>query len=164
MRTRQSVTNGSSVSGDAARGAVSRIGRLESTAAIRSRRRSGSILWAAVLLVCAVAAFAATSARSSAAPARSKPIKIAVFPFELEDVSPAASYVGKAAAGDDSVQRAALRLATAAARMELARSGRYSIVSVKGVDAKPAEDHELRDCHGCEAAIARKLGSVRVPS
>ena len=112
----------------------------------------------ATLLLCAAAAFGVVSARSSAEPAKSKPIKIAVFPFELEDVSPAATAVGVAPAPDPSVQRA-LQMATSAARKELARSGRYSIVSIKGVNAKPMEEHKLRDCHGCEATIARKLGA-----
>lgn len=112
----------------------------------------------ATLLLCATAAFGAISARSSAEPARPKPIKIAVFQFELEDVSPAEAYVKKAAANEATVQRT-LQMTTRAAREELARSGRYSIVNVKGVNAKPGEDHRLRDCHGCEAAIARKLGA-----
>lgn len=112
----------------------------------------------AVLFVCAVVTFGAMSIPSTAAPARPGPIRIAVFGFELDDVSPAAAYVGKAAAKDDS-SRIALQKATTAAREELASSGHYSIVNVDGADAKPVEQHMLRVCDGCEAAIARKLGA-----
>lgn len=50
-------------------------------------------------------------------------------------------------------------MATKAAREELLSSGHYSIVSVDGADAKALKEHTLRDCNGCEAAIARKLGA-----
>ena len=46
-----------------------------------------------------------------------------------------------------------------AAREQLAGSGRYRIVSVDGVDATQVHDRTLRNCDGCEAAIARKLGA-----
>jgi hypothetical protein len=59
-----------------------------------------------------------------------------VFPFELEDVSPVATAVGMAPAQDSSVQQA-LQMVTSAARKELARFGRYSIVSIKGVQVLP---------------------------
>ena len=111
----------------------------------------------AALLLCAVITFGVTSVRLAAAPARSGAIKIAVFGFELDDVSPAAAYGGKPAAKDDS--QAKLQMATEAARAELASSGRYSLVSVDGVEAKPVKDHMLRTCDGCEAAIARTLGA-----
>lgn len=109
---------------------------------------------AAALFLCAAAAVGVAGTSSSAAPARSSAIKIAVFGFELDDVTPAAAYVGKV----DSTQKS-LQMATKAARAELARSGRYSIVSVNDVDAKAVKDHTLRNCQGCEATIARKLGA-----
>lgn len=109
--------------------------------------------------LCAVAALAAASPPSGAAePSRAAPIKIAVFGFELDDATPAAAYVGKSSDRADAT-RTALRKATLAAREELARSRRYSIVSVKGAHAKAVEDRTLRNCGGCEAAIARKLGA-----
>ena len=115
----------------------------------------------AALLLCTAAAFCAVSPRSSAdpsgsGPSGSGPIKIAVFEFELEDATPAAAYVGKPTAKDDS---AALAMATKAARKELASSGHYRIVGIDGVHAKPVADHTLRNCNGCEAAIARRLGA-----
>lgn len=55
--------------------------------------------------------------------------------------------------------RAALRKAIQAAREEPAASGRYRIGSVKGVHVRPVEHHAPRHCAGCEAAIARRLGT-----
>ncbi|MFZ0502047.1 MAG: DUF3280 domain-containing protein [Steroidobacteraceae bacterium] len=112
----------------------------------------------AVLFLCSAATFGAISIRSSAAPTRPGAIKIAVFGFELDDQTPAAAYVGKPAPKNDS-SRTDLQMVTKAAREELAGSGHYTIVSVDGADAKPVKDHTLRDCGGCEAAIARKLGA-----
>lgn len=110
----------------------------------------------AISFLCAVATFGAMSARSIAAPAQSGAIKIAVFGFEVDDVTPAEAYVGKPAAKKT---REELQMATKAAREELLSSGHYSIVSVDGADAKALKEHTLRDCNGCEAAIARKLGA-----
>ena len=64
------------------------------------------------------------------------------------------AYVGKPTTSDESLQKA-----TVAAREQLAGSGRYSIVSVDGVDAAQVHDRTLRNCDGCEATIARKLGA-----
>jgi len=41
----------------------------------------------------------------------------------------------------------------------LAESGRYSIVSTAGADLAAAQGHGLRNCRGCDAAIAAKLGA-----
>jgi hypothetical protein len=84
--------------------------------------------------------------------------KIAMFEFELEDVSAAASL--PAAAGPGAATSAALMdKVTLKARQVLAASGLYSLVDVSKVDAKPVLDKSLRDCNGCEAAIARQLGA-----
>lgn len=112
----------------------------------------------AALFLCATAMFGAMSVRSSAASARPGVVKIAVFGFELEDLTPADAYAGKAAAKNNSTQRE-LEMATEAARDELAGSGHYTIVSINGANAKAVKDHTLRNCDGCEAAIARKLGA-----
>lgn len=112
----------------------------------------------AALFLCVVATLGAMSVRANAAPARPGAVKIAVFGFELEDLTPAEAYGGKSAARHDS-SRSDLESATKAARDELAGSGHYTIVSVDGADAKAVKDHTLRNCDGCEAAIARKLGA-----
>jgi hypothetical protein len=72
------------------------------------------------------------------------PIKIAVFPFELEDSS-AASQAGSA---PDEAKY--LAESTEEAKRLLLQSGRYL-----PIDAGPATSgQDLRDCKGCEAATA----------
>ena len=44
-------------------------------------------------------------------------------------------------------------------RRLLTESGRYSLVDVSHVDAPDATAHTLRECDGCDAAIARRLGA-----
>ena len=104
--------------------------------------------------LCTLMVFGGMSGRSSAESTGSGAVKIAVFEFELEDATPAAEYVGKPTTSDESLQKV-----TVAAREQLAGSGRYRIVSVDGVDALQVHDRTLRNCDGCEAAIARKLGA-----
>jgi hypothetical protein len=76
-------------------------------------------------------------------------VKIAVFPFELEDFS-AASKGG---------ENPYLAQATEEAKKQLAASGRYSLVDTAAADMSAAKGQALRECGGCEAAIARKLGA-----
>jgi hypothetical protein len=90
----------------------------------------------------------------AANPAKALPIKIAVFDFELDDVSPAASASGVSSSGADVMEKV-----SGAARRVLAQSGRYSVVDVSRVDAKPVKEKSLRDCNGCEAGIALQLGA-----
>ena len=82
--------------------------------------------------------------RSAAAP-----VKIAVFPFELEDFSAAAGSVPP-----DDIDREQLRLSTEEARRLLAESGRYQLVDVGAANDEAAKAGKLRDCEGCEAKIA----------
>ncbi len=71
------------------------------------------------------------------------PIKIAVFPFELEDFS---------AAPDEAKY---LVESTEEAKRLLRQSGRYL-----PIDTRPASSgQDLRNCKGCEAATAAKLGT-----
>lgn len=86
--------------------------------------------------------------------AKSGPVRIAVFDFELEDASPSAELLGKV-----STDGAALEKVTSAARRELLQSGRYSLVDVSHADARAVTDQSLRNCDGCEAAIALQLGA-----
>lgn len=78
------------------------------------------------------------------------PIALAVFEFELEDMT--AASLGASAASDASH----LAEVSGAVREVLGQSGRYRIVDV-GREAAPAGG--LRDCGGCEAAMAKKLGA-----
>ncbi|MBW7974810.1 DUF3280 domain-containing protein [Bradyrhizobium sp. BR 10289] len=85
-----------------------------------------------------------------AALATPAPVALAVFDFELEDTT--AASAGASATSDASY----LAEVTAGVREALGQSGRYRIVEVGG---EAASVRALRDCNGCEAAIAQKLGA-----
>jgi hypothetical protein len=88
----------------------------------------------------------------AAEPVKPPPIKLAVFPFELEDFSAAAAYIPP-----DDIDREQLRLSTEEARRLIAESGRYQLVDVGAVDNEAARSGKLRYCGGCEARIAAGL-------
>ena len=67
----------------------------------------------------------------SAHAAASPPVKIAVFDFELEDVSAA----GAMSADDSAADSARMQAVTGEARKVLAQSGRYSLVETRDVCA-----------------------------
>ncbi|WP_167558823.1 DUF3280 domain-containing protein [Bradyrhizobium canariense] len=85
-------------------------------------------------------------------PAVHPPIKLAVFPFELEDFSAAAAYMPP-----DDIDREQLRLSTEEARRLIAESGRYQLVDIGEVHDEAAKAGKLRDCGGCDAKIAAGL-------
>ena len=87
------------------------------------------------------------------AAAADAPIKIAVFPFELEDFSAAKGQ------GTSPVETSYLAQSTEEAKQQLLQSGRYSLVDTAGADISAAKGQGLRNCNGCEAAIAMKLGA-----
>jgi hypothetical protein len=95
------------------------------------------------------AALTVAGAAGAVAPS---PVKIAVFPFELEDFSAGATYVPP-----DDIDREQLRLSTEEVRRLIAASGRYQLVDVSAVNDPPAKAGKLRDCDGCEARIAAGL-------
>ncbi len=103
------------------------------------------ILAPAMLLASSVVAGAAQAVVPS-------PVKMAVFPFELEDFSAAAAYVPP-----DDIDREQLRLSTEEARRLIAASGRYQLVDVSAVNDQAAKAGKLRDCDGCDARIAAGL-------
>ncbi len=92
----------------------------------------------------------AAAAGSAAAPA----IKLAVFDFELEDLSAAAVILGASTTSSASLDRA-----TQMARKEMAKSGRYLVIDPSGGGAALPKDRALEDCDGCDAAIASGLGA-----
>ena len=98
-----------------------------------------------------LAVHAAAGAAETVAPS---PVKMAVFPFELEDFSAAAAYVPP-----DDIDREQLRLSTEEARRLIAESGRYQLVDVGPVNEQIAKAGQLRDCDGCEAGIAAGLAA-----
>jgi len=105
--------------------------------------------------ILAPAMFLAGLAGAGAAePAAPQPIKLAVFPFELEDFSAAAAYLPP-----DDIDREQLRLSTEEARRLIAQSGRYQLVDVGAVGDEAARGGKLHDCDGCEARIAAGLNA-----
>lgn len=85
-------------------------------------------------------------------PGAPRPVKLAVFPFELEDFSAGAAYVPP-----DDVDREQLRLSTEEARRLIAESGRYQLVDVGAANDQTAKTGKLRNCEGCEGKIAAGL-------
>lgn len=83
---------------------------------------------------------------------------IAMFDFELEDFSGGGGVIPESAADAEQLRRA-----SEAARELIAQSGRYRLVDVAGAgdlpDATAARAHALRQCEGCDAPLAARLGA-----
>jgi hypothetical protein len=101
-----------------------------------------------------IVVLAGFSAANAAEPSAPSPVKLAVFPFEMEDFSAAAAYVPP-----DEVDREQLQLSTEEARRLIAASGRYQLVDVSAVSDQTAKAGKLRNCDGCEAKIAAGVGA-----
>jgi len=82
------------------------------------------------------------------------PVKLAVFPFELDDTSASADTTG-----DTASDVSGLADTTAAIRQLLAQGARYQIVDVSTASADVAKSHALHACSGCDAQIALGLGA-----
>lgn len=124
-------------------------GRQAGSGIIAHRIGARSTCVAAASLLCA-----ALLAALPASAATSAPIKLAIFDFELEDVSAGASSAGETPSDTEQLMHV-----TDEVRQLFAQSGRYSLVDVGAADAAAAKAHTLRDCQGCDAAIALKLGA-----
>ena len=100
-------------------------------------------------LLCAalLAAFAAEAVSAA-------PIKLAIFDFELEDLTDRPSSAGETPSDTEHLRRV-----TDEVRQLLAQSGRYSLIDVGSADAAAVKAHTLRECNGCDAGIALKLGA-----
>ena len=81
------------------------------------------------------------------------PVALAMFDFELEDTTGASA---EASATSDASYMAEV---SGSVREALGQSGRYRIVDVSGVRGEAGKGRALRDCGGCEAAIAKELGA-----
>jgi hypothetical protein len=90
------------------------------------------------------------------AAAETAPVKLAVFEFELEDFTAAVATPELVAA-----DAGHLADTTAAVRDALAKSGRYEIVDVSAAEDPEVAERALRDCNGCDAAIAQRLGAAQ---
>ena len=82
------------------------------------------------------------------------PISLVIFDFELEDFS-----AGASSAGIDSADAAQLANVTTAVRQLFKQSERYKLIDVSSADEAAVKSHTLRDCNGCDADIALKLGA-----
>ena len=82
------------------------------------------------------------------------PVKIAVFDFELEDKSAGAGIIPP-----DAHDIRYLGEATDQAKRMLAATGHFEIVETTTADLTATKQFGLRNCGGCEAGIARKLGA-----
>jgi hypothetical protein len=114
---------------------------------------SSSAIGSTGILILLVAVMPALSVHAASPP----PVNIAVFEFELEDVSAAGASSTSQTVSDSSRMQAV----TAEARRVLAQSGRYSLIDTNGVDAESVKERSLRSCDGCDAGIALKLGAER---
>jgi hypothetical protein len=99
-------------------------------------------------------AFVSRDIRVALAATQAGRIALAVFDFELEDTSAAASRTDP-----DASDAAHLSEVTNGVRELLGQSGRYQLIDVSGANVEAVKTHKLRDCGGCEAAIAEKLGA-----
>ena len=90
----------------------------------------------------------------AAAPVALTPVRLAVFPFELDDTSASAETTGETAS-----DASGLTETTDAIRQLLSQTGRYQIVDVGAADADAAKAHALHDCGGCDGPIALRLGA-----
>ena len=87
-------------------------------------------------------------------PAAAQPAKdIVVFDFEMMD-----SSAGSGIIPADEVDARYLAEATEVAKKYLQAQGAYKIVDTKSAAADLAQAGLFRDCKGCEARIASKLG------
>jgi len=84
----------------------------------------------------------------AAEPQKSPPVKLAVFDFELQDVTPAASYMKMTTSSAANLEKV-----SSEARRVLADSGRYTLIDTSKSAAKSVTEKSLRNCDGCEAAI-----------
>jgi len=82
------------------------------------------------------------------------PVRLAVFPFELDDTSASADTTG-----DTASDLSGLSDTTDAIRHMLSQGARYQIVDVSSASADPAKSRALHACGGCEAQIALGLGA-----
>jgi hypothetical protein len=114
-----------------------------------SRRGRALSFSAGALLLCAtlLPAFAASAGTSP-------PLKLALFDFELEDFSAGGSLLATNPADSETLKRV-----TDEVRQLIAQSGRYTLVDIGSADAEAVKAHSLRNCDGCDAGIALKLGA-----
>lgn len=100
------------------------------------------------LLVALVGTLFAFTAAAQAGP------RVAIFPFELIDVSLEGQYVGKRA---DETRR--LVLATEELRRLASRDAGYEVLDLGGLASEIEKSAPLYKCKGCEIDMARRIGA-----
>jgi hypothetical protein len=83
-------------------------------------------------------------------------VKIAIFPFELDDRSAGGGIIKQ-----DAIDTENLKLSTEEAQRMLSASGRYVPVDASGVMNEVTAAGGVRQCNGCDGALAKKLGADR---
>jgi hypothetical protein len=126
--------------------------KMKAAMPIRRNRFSSAIQPLGLLVFVVATALACPAQAASLAP-----VKIAVFEFELDDVS-AAGASSKVESAEDVTR---MKAVTDEARRLLTASGNYTLVDTVGVSAQAAKDGTLRNCNGCDAGIALQLGAER---
>jgi hypothetical protein len=86
--------------------------------------------------------------------AAGQPVKIAVFDFELQDSSGGGGIIAQ-----DAHDTRYLAEATEMAERLLVESGRYSLVETDDAGIEAEAPRGMRNCDGCEAPAAQKLGA-----
>lgn len=86
--------------------------------------------------------------------AESKPVKVAVYAFELDDFSAGGAYFAP-----DARDKSYLEQATAEAARQLAGSGRFAVIDTSGATDAPVKAHAMRSCSGCIGPITQRLGA-----
>jgi hypothetical protein len=106
-------------------------------------------------LSCFCAALSLLGAPAIAADAATKPMpKLAVFDFELEDMSAASVILGQGTTSSASLDRV-----TQMARSAMTKSARYDVIDPTQVTTKISPHTALKDCDGCETQAALELGA-----
>ena len=82
------------------------------------------------------------------------PVRIAVFGFELDDRSAGGGVVEA-----DEADKGHLKGSTELAYRLLEDSGRYRVIDASGMTDDIEASGGLRNCGGCEGALAQKLGA-----
>jgi ABC-type sugar transport system substrate-binding protein len=113
-----------------------------------------NILCRALVALCLLGSFGLLGSLAAASDSAAPTVKIAVFDFELEDLSAASVLLGQSTTGSDSLHKVG-----EAARKELAKSGRYVVIDPSRDGSEFSRDKALKDCGGCESALASQLGA-----
>jgi hypothetical protein len=116
---------------------------------IRSMVSSG-----ALVALCRLGSLGLLGSLAAANEPAAPTVKIAVFDFELEDLSAASVLLGQSTTGSDSLHKVG-----EAARSELTKSGSYVVIDPSRDGAAFSKDKALKDCGGCESALASRLGA-----